>query len=147
MTTRLERLDLRAGSNADRYAAMYPEPASLRWLTFAHAPSLPEPAQYRAFLIAFTDLPMPSGPSAPTWNEQTLMDGPGAPELRNAAQAAARRHATPNYRFGVYEYQYEWDEARKSGRLTQTADSGAMPAWPPALSGLGFSARSETPER
>jgi hypothetical protein len=145
VTTRLERLDLGSGSNTERCSAMYPEPANLRWLTFAQAPSLPQPGQYRAFLIAFTDLPMPSGTSAPIWDEQTLMDGPGAPERHHVSQVVAHRHVTPEYRFGVYEYLYDWDEARKRGRLNRTAGPATVPAWPLAVSGLAFSVNA--PER
>jgi hypothetical protein len=145
ITTRLEKLDVSSRSNAERCSALYPDPASLRWLTLAQTPSLPEPGQYRAFLIAFTDLPMPSGSSAPIWNEQTLMDGPGAPERRGLSQAAAQRDVPSNYRFGVYEYRYEWDEARKSGRLRRSDGSEAVPAWPPGLSGLAFTANASEP--
>jgi hypothetical protein len=145
VTTRLERLDLGSGSNAERCSAMYPEPANLRWLMFAQAPSLPRPGQYRALLIAFTDLPMPGGTSAPIWDERTLMDGPGAPERRHVSQSAADRDVTSEYRFGVFEYRYDWDEARKSGRLSRTAGSETVPAWPPAVRGLAFSVNA--PER
>lgn len=133
ITTRLERSD--RDSEAERWSTFYPEPASLRWLTLAQSPTLPHPAHYRAFLIAFTDLPMPGGPAAPFWNEQTLMDGPGAPERRSIAADARKRRVTPNHRVAVYEYSYDWDEELQRGALRMT---GADPvaAWPPALSGL-----------
>jgi hypothetical protein len=137
ITTRLERLGGN-GSTEERWSAFYPDPASLRWLTFAQTPALPHAGEYRAFLIAFTDLPMPSGAAAPIWNEQTLMDGPGAPERRTVAPAAKQRQVTPKYRFGVYEYSYDWDEGLQRGRLRTTESGRPVPGWPSALGTFAF---------
>lgn len=135
LTTRLERRDSASGSS-ERWSTFYPEPASLRWLTLAQAPALPHPAAYRAFLIAFTDLPMPGGAAAPVWNERTLMDGPGAPERRSLPLAAKQAPITPAFRFGVYEYRYDWDEAQQRGRLEMASSADPVATWPPALDSL-----------
>lgn len=132
VATRLERRD----GAAERWSTFYPEPASLRWLAFARTPALPQASPYRAFLIAFTDLPMPGGATAPTWNERTLMDGPGAPE-RRVAPAAEQRRVAPGYRFGVYEYDYDWEEGLQRGRLIIAGADGPVAAWPEPLLGGG----------
>jgi hypothetical protein len=138
VTTRLERASGNADSRAERWSAVYPEPASLRWLTFAQTPPLPDRDRYRAFLIAFTDLPMPNGSTAPIWDEQTLMDGPGAPHYRHLAAEAAERPISCRYRFGVYEYLYAWDEVDERGKLKALGKANPLPTWPPSLGHLAF---------
>jgi hypothetical protein len=141
VTTRLERLDRDSASTStstststsERWSALYPEPSSLRWLTFAQTPALPRPGHYRSFLIAFTDLPIPGGAAAPIWNEETLIDGPGAPERRKLAQDALARHITSSYRFSVFEYRYDWDPQQRRGRLRIAGDQRPANAWPPVL--------------
>lgn len=134
ITTRLERQN--RDSEAERWSTFYPEPAGLRWLTLARSPALPHPVRYRAFLIAFTDLPMPGGTAAPFWNEHTLMDGPGAPERRSVAPTAKGRRITPSYRVVIYEYNYDWDEQLQRGALSMAGSADPVAAWPSALGGL-----------
>jgi hypothetical protein len=145
VTTRLERAGGDADSNADRWSVLYPEPASLRWLTFAQTPTLPDRRRHRAFLIAFTDLPMPNGATAAIWDEQTLMDGPGAPHYRSLPDEVAARLISCRYRFGVYEYLYAWDEVDGRGKLAASGNANPLPAWPPILShfaiGMGAASR------
>jgi hypothetical protein len=134
VTTRLERASGNADSNAERWSPIYPEPASLRWLAFAQTPTLPDQGLYRAFLIAFTDLPLPNAATAPIWDERTLMDGPGAPHHRGLAEEVAERPISCRYRFSVYEYVYGWDEVDERGKLMANGKAKPLPAWPPALS-------------
>jgi hypothetical protein len=136
VATRLERTDGQSGSPTTRWFALYPDPVNLRWLTFARTPTLPEPGEYRAFLIAFTDLPMSSGTNAPIWNEQTVMDGPGSPERRSAPVEVIERLGTANYRLGVFEYGYGWDAAEQRGRFRSADDASAISGWPAPLPGL-----------
>jgi hypothetical protein len=142
ITTRLERTDSERGATARRWSAFYPVPADLRWLTFAQTPALPQRGQYRAFLIAFTDLPTSMGATAPIWNEQTLMDGPGAPERYEVPQIAEERQYTRSYRVGVYEYIYDWDEAQKRGRLRVASGANSF-VWPSSLAALGVANDAE----
>jgi hypothetical protein len=138
VTTRLEGASGDADTNAERWSAIYPEPASLRWLTFAQTPTLPDRRRHRAFLIAFTDLPMPNGATAPIWDEQTLMDGPGAPHYRGLPGQVAGRPISCRYRFGAYEYLYAWDEVAERGKLAASGNANPLPAWPPSLRHFAF---------
>jgi hypothetical protein len=138
VTTRLERARGATDSDAERWSAVYPDPVSLRWLTFARTPTLAYPGQHRAFLIAFTDLPMPSGATAPIWDENTLMDGPGAPDYRGLTRKFVQRLTSCRYRFGVYEYLYDWDDVSERSKLVAIGEAKLLPAWPPALSPLAF---------
>jgi hypothetical protein len=78
-TTRLEAVndDATPKPQPERWSSLYPDAANLRWLTLAQKMPLPHPGRYRVFLIAVTDLPLGSSVIAPTWNEDTVMDGPG----------------------------------------------------------------------
>ena len=133
VTTRLEQLDRGSGSTSERWSALYREPPSLRWLMFAQTPALPHPGHYRSFLIAFTDLQMPGGAAAPIWNEETLIDGPGAPERRNVAEGALARRITSSYRFSVFEYRYDWDPQQQRGNLLTAGVTHPEYAWPSVL--------------
>jgi hypothetical protein len=132
VTTRLERLDRDSSAPPERWSSLYPEPPTLRWLTFAQTPALPHPGRYRSFLIAFTDLPLPGGGAAPIWNEATLIDGPGAPERQSVPESAASRPVPSSYRFSIFEYRYEWDARQKRGKLL-TANTRPEHAWPSVL--------------
>lgn len=145
VTTRLEGASGDADSNAKRWSAVYPDPASLRWLAFAQTPTLPDRGRHRAFLVAFTDLPMPNGSAAPIWDEQTLMDGPGAPHYRGLAGQVAERLISCRYRFGVYEYLYAWDEETERGKLIAIGKADPFPAWPPTLGHLAFGVGAAPP--
>ena len=145
VTTRLEGATSETDSNGKRWSAVYPDPASLRWLAFAQTPSLPDRGLHRAFLIAFTDLPMPNGSTAPIWDEQTLMDGPGAPQYRDLAGHVSERQLSCRYRFGVYEYLYAWDEVAERGRLTAIGKGDPLSAWPPALRDLALGVDAAPP--
>lgn len=133
LTTRLEQLDSAAGSNEERWPPTYPDPVSLKWLTIAQSPKLPRAGRYRAFLVAFTDLPLQPSSTPPFWNEHTLMDGPGAPDRRRIAPSAEQRPVTPGFQFGVFEYLYDWDAEQQRGRLRPAAGSAPTRSWPPAL--------------
>lgn len=136
VTTRLERLDGPPVLPSARWLSVYPEPMNLRWLTFARTPTLPEPGQYRAFLIAFTDLPLSSSTAAPIWNEQTVMDGPGSRERRTPPPEMTKGPASADYRVGIYEYSYDWDVDGQRGRFRSTAGAPPVPGWPSSLHGL-----------
>src|SRR4051794_39444298 len=62
VTTRLEALnsDTTPKSRFERWSSLYPDSASLRWLTLARKIPLPRAGRYRVFLIAVTDLPLGS---------------------------------------------------------------------------------------
>lgn len=136
VTTRLERMNEGRDSPSGRWLSLYTEPVNLRWLTFARTPTLPEPGQYRAFLIAFTDLPMPSSNVASVWNEQTIMDGPGAPERRNAPPDVEAELANAGYRVSIFEYSYDRDAAEQRGRLRSIDRANTIAEWPSPLHDL-----------
>ena len=133
ITTRLEQLNRPLWPNPARWSSLYPLPADLRWLSFAQQPILPGSGEYRAFLIAFTDLPMATVGAAPIWNEETLMAGPDAPDRPSLPQEVEQRRLAPNHRLGVYEYLYDWDERRESGALRLAGVAPVMTTWPSAL--------------
>jgi hypothetical protein len=60
VTTRLEQIDDHGTPKLglERWSPLYPESANLLWLLRAREPRLPGPGRYRAFLVAFTDLPV-----------------------------------------------------------------------------------------
>jgi hypothetical protein len=136
VTTKLERMAEGRGSPSGRWLSLYPEPVNLRWLTFARSPTLPEAGQYRAFLIAFTDLPMSSSNMASVWNEQTIMDGPGAPQRRNAPLDVTEEPANGGYRVGIFEYCYDRNAAEQSGRLRLIDGANRIAEWPSPLHDL-----------
>lgn len=141
VTTRLEQFEDAAGREPrERWSSRYADGAELRWLMQARTPSLPQPGSYRVFLVAYTDLPIGSGPNAPIWNDETLMDWP------NAAHSSSSRDSVPartvaGYRLGIYEYEYMADDPEARGRL-RPADAvaaiGAEPPPPSLLRQLGL---------
>lgn len=135
VTTRLERQGGGENVPADvRWLSLHPRPATLRWLASAATVPLPEVGRYDAFLIAFTDLPRTAGSSAPKWNADTLMDGPGAPEHVSLHAVPDERPTTSAYRYAVYRYVYERDDSRDRGRpRAPTGGEAPRRAWPPSL--------------
>jgi hypothetical protein len=136
VTTRLERVENEHGAvPSERWSALYPDAANLRWLVQARRPGLPSPGRYRVFLVSYTDLPIGRTNTAPTWNEETVMDWPGAIPSSTSSESGIPQRTAVGYRFGVYEYVYEWDEVERRGRLLQAdlASSGARQAPPFAL--------------
>lgn len=122
VTTRLERID-EDGTLApppERWSAIHPEASNLRWLAGAREMTLPGPGYYRVMLIAFTDLPIGATSRAPAWNEETLMEGPDAPPPLPTA-----RRAAPQFRFGVFIYEYR---ARRSDNKGSFVASTRLPA-------------------
>jgi hypothetical protein len=118
VTTRLEQVGGDAESELNqRWSALYREGASLRWLQQARNPQLPGPGRYRVFLISYTDLPIGRTSSAPTWNEETVMDWPNAAQRKSFRPDGAPRRSSIDYRFGIYEYEYEYDEDGVRGRF------------------------------
>lgn len=120
VTTRLERVGHGDGAvSSERWSSLYPDAANLRWLVQARKPGLPSPGRYRVFLVSYTDLPIGRTNTAPTWNEETVMDWPGAIPSSSPRESGIPRRPAAGYRFGVYEYEYEWDELEQRGRLLQ----------------------------
>jgi hypothetical protein len=119
VSTRLEQLD--SGGQvpgSERWISWHPEAVSVFWLSEVTSVRLPRPAQYRAFLVAFTDLPI--GPTwvAPRWAPETLMAGPEVPETLNELDLPRGRRLESG-RFGVYAYVYEKTSGREEGRLIE----------------------------
>lgn len=107
------------------WSSLYPDAATLRWLTLARAMSLPNPGRYRVFLIAVTDLPLGPIGFAPVWNEDTVTDGPGVSIGERSPAVSDGPRDLSAYRVGVYVYQYErrQDEARGRASPSGTAHS------------------------
>jgi hypothetical protein len=125
-TTRLEgiREDGTSKPAGERWSSMYPEAATLDFLSFAREAPFPAKGLYRAFLIAFSDLPTRPVPHrAPRYTEQTEMIGLGFPMMR---WSAARRSSV-DYRLRVYVYVYEAESADEHGEFVQDDEM------PPAL--------------
>lgn len=103
LTTRLERMndDGTPKAGPERWSSLYPESANLRWLAGAREPKLPSPGHYRAFLVAFTDLPVGPSPRAEVWSEETLMEAPDAP-----GTLPASRRPSSRYRLAFFVYEY-----------------------------------------
>lgn len=136
VTTRLERLPESPTPRAfERWSSMYVDAANLRWLELAHTTPLPRPGHYRVLLLSYTDLPVTPSDIAPSWNEHTLMDWPSAPERRSAADCRLARRKTPHYRFGIFEYEYEYDELERRG---QRVDAAAIVDQRAVTDALGF---------
>jgi len=116
VTTRLEALndDGTRKPRTERWSVFYPEPANLRFLTLAQSMPLPHPGRYRVFLVAVTDLPIGASRIAPTWDETTVMDGPGVRSVAHSAFPRENASDLSDYRVGVYIYQYQrrQDEAQ-----------------------------------
>ena len=143
-TTRLEALndDATPKAESERWSALYPDAAQLRWLTLARKMPLPQPGRYRIFLIAVTDLPLGSSTVAPIWNEDTVMDGPG---VSREGSPLARIEASRNlsgYRLGVYVYQYERQRDHARGQLSASGTEQSATA---QLRAAGLSRLAEAP--
>ena len=124
ITTRLESIDGDGRpSTHDRWSPSYPDASTLRWLAGARAPRLPRPGRYRAFLIAFTDLPIGHSSIAPVWNELTVMEGPGVVEDISPRDLPAERPASASYRLGFYVYEYRREDADAHGDFVPTEAS------------------------
>jgi hypothetical protein len=139
VTTRLEQLDRdREPSPSARWSSLYADPAELRWLTLARAPTLPHPGRYRVLLLAYTDLAVGRTSTAPVWNEETIMDWPEAPRASSARDITGTTLAPNDYRFAIYEYEYAWDNADGRGKLAPASEKS-----PPAISfeAAGFPTR------
>lgn len=119
-TTRLEALneDDTPRFETERWSALYPEAANLRWLKLARTVRLPHPGRYRVFLITVTDLPLDSSSTAPVWSEDTVMDGPGVKADFRSTDELERPQDLSRYRLGVYLYQYERLPDQAQGRLS-----------------------------
>ena len=115
VTTRLERL----GAPTQRWPALYPEPVELRWLERASEPALPAVGFYRAFLVAFTDLPgTPGSGRAPRWDDTTVMET-GNP----CGPLPTDRVTPPGFRVLAFAYAYVRDgaESRAGHRAAESA--------------------------
>ena len=118
VTTRLEQVADNANrESSGRWSSLYPDAANLRWLMQARTPVLPRPGRYRVFLVSYTDLPIGPTTSAPTWNEETVMEWPDAAPSSSSRESAVPQRPAAGYRFGIYEYAYEWDDLEARGRL------------------------------
>jgi hypothetical protein len=127
VTTRLEAIDIdgRSKPEPDRWLSRFPDAANLLWLRDAKHLLLPGDARFRVFLVAFTDLPIePRTARAPVWNEQTWM-GEGNERLPSDFPFA--RDALPNYRFGIYVYEYVSHATDGEGQLV-ASDDASLPA-------------------
>jgi hypothetical protein len=81
VATRLEHVEREGDApGVDRWLPWEPEPANLFWLSGTTHVRLPQPGQYRVFLLAFTDLPLGPTRRAPVWGRDTIMEGPEMPE-------------------------------------------------------------------
>jgi hypothetical protein len=117
-TTRLEAVndDATPKPEPERWSALYPDPANLRWLTFARRVPLPRPGRYRVFLIAVTDLPLGASALAPIWSEDTVMAGPGVSGGERPPSAIVGSRDLSGYRLGAYVYQYERQQDEVDGQ-------------------------------
>lgn len=101
VTTRLER----GGAVAEqRWSPEYGQPSTLLWLRAARAPRLPAAGRFRAFVVAFGDLPLAhvAGRREP-WDESTWLVEVG--DTRPDDFPATRR-ARPADRMMALEYDY-----------------------------------------
>jgi hypothetical protein len=121
VTTRLERIDDHGTPKLglERWSSLYPESANLLWLLRAREPRLPGPGRYRAFLVAFTDLPLGPSSRPEVWNEETLMEASDSP-----SELPAARRVSSRYRLAFFVYEYR---ARGADRGTFVA-TPALPA-------------------
>ena len=143
-TTRLEALKDGAAPKlqSERWSSLHPDAANLRWLTLARTMPLPHPGRYRVFLIAVTDLPLASSMTAPIWNEETVMDGPGVSTRESPPVALRGSRDLSGYRVGVYVYLYERQEGQASG---QSSAGGAAGSAATQLQAAGLSRLVESP--
>ncbi len=118
VTTRLELLDEHEMPARDaRWTSLHTAPAELRWLSRAQTVPLPRVGRYRAFLLTVTDLPSAAIPTAPVWNEQTVMAGPDIPSHVSEKDVPGALRLSPAHRLGVYVYVYERRDGEEHGKL------------------------------
>ena len=143
-TTRLEAVndDATPKLEPERWSSLYPDAAHLRWLTLARRVPLPHPGRYRVFLIAVTDLPLVSSVIAPTWSEDTVMDGPGVSPQESVPGAIPSSSDLSGYGVGVYVYQYERREDQTQGQASARASAWSAAA---QLRAAGLSRLVESP--
>jgi hypothetical protein len=143
-TTRLEALNDDAAPRfpPERWSSLYPEPATLRWLTLARRVPLPHPGRYRVFLFAVTDLPLRASGIAPVWSEETVMDGPGVGTEVSSPAAMGGVRDLSGYRLGVYVYQYERRQDQIQG---EPSTSGVAWSATEQLRAAGISQLVESP--
>ena len=122
VTTRLERIDGAERSiDHERWTSLYREAATLKWLRLARTLPMPRAGRYRVLLIAYTDLPIGPTSVAPTWSDETMMDGPGARESFSAGQSGVPERLPSGYRFGIYEYDYQREDSDLHAALRAAA--------------------------
>ena len=118
VTTRLEQVEDGAGERTrERWSSLYADATTLRWLQQAQTPSLPRPGRYRVLLVSYSDLPIGPTSTAQRWNDETIMDWPNAAERPSPQARDMPARALSDYRLGVYEYDYVWDEREGRGKL------------------------------
>ncbi|HKQ67757.1 MAG TPA: hypothetical protein VJT73_00385, partial [Polyangiaceae bacterium] len=129
LTTRLEGIadDATPLFERDRWHGSYPEPLTLRWLANVREVPVSSSERYRAFLLAFTDLPLTPTQVAPRWNEETVMEGPGIPEATDPSGLPRQRAAPRSFRLGIYVYEYEGELLTSKGTFMSTDDSISAP--------------------
>lgn len=126
VTTRVEKIDEQARPVLDRrWSSLHAEPPTLRWLAYARHLRLPERGRYRAFLIALTDLPETSSHVAPTWNDESFMEGPGLPEGAPPREIPTSRPTTTAFHVAVYVYEYEANASNADGAFVARDDVDA----------------------
>jgi hypothetical protein len=137
VTTRLERVAEDGRPAADRWSSLYPEALELVWFKEARVVTLPAPGRYRAFLVAFTDLPL--GPIAhrpPRLSEETFMVAPDMP----AMHFPAARRAPLSSRVYVFVYVYASEAPGGDGAFVASDPiPAAVQVERSGLSSLGFS--------
>jgi len=119
VTTRLERIneDGAPMPAAERWSSLFPEASTMLWLEGARHMRLPGRGRYRAFVVAFTDLPIGPTHRAPLWNHQTwLAERPEPPssELRTDGRVPRA------YRIGTYVYEYESESLDGEGEFVSS---------------------------
>jgi hypothetical protein len=112
VTTRLERVDgAERSTDHERWTSLYREAATLKWLRLVRTLPMLQSGRYRVLLIAYTDLPIGPTSVAPTWSEETMMDGPGASDSFSAGESGVPARLPSGYQFGIYEYEYQREDS------------------------------------
>ena len=126
-TTRLEAVDDDHTPSPDskRWSSLYPDAATLRWLTLARRMPLPHPGRYRVFLLAVTDLPIGKSALAPVWNADTVMDGAGVGMDCSFGSEEQLRGELTSYQLAVYVYEYERRKSQIDGEFSALDAEGA----------------------
>jgi hypothetical protein len=115
VTTRLERIAEDGRAATDRWSSLYPQALELLWFKEARvALRLPAPGRYRAFLVAFTDLPLGHvAHRPPRLDEETFMVAPYMPTMHFPAA-----HRAPlSSRVYVFVYIYASEAPDGDGAL------------------------------